>query len=114
MAVYKFIQEKKFPIFFHLVALMILASFFFVSDLKTPLDNKNRTIVIEVHKGTSFSKIMDILSEENLIGNRLAFYAFARLKDAPHNIRAGEYVLSSSMPPSLISQTPAPPSPNGD
>jgi UPF0755 protein len=102
MAVYKFIQEKKFPIFFHITALLILCSFFFISDLKTPLDNQNRPITVAIPKGSNFSKIMDILGEEHLIGNRLAFYAFARLKDAPRNIRAGEYELSSSMPPTLI------------
>jgi len=98
----KIVSEKKFPIALHLVAFLLICCAVYLNYLKTPLDNRNTVLTIEVPRGSNFSRIMDILGEAGLVKNRLAFYIFAKLKDAPTHIRAGEYELSSSMSPSLI------------
>ncbi len=98
----KSVSEKKFPMAIQCMAFLFIGTAIFLTLVRTPLDNKNTIMTIEIPRGSSFVKVTGILSEAGLVRNRLAFYLFARLKDAPRHIRAGEYELTSSMAPTVI------------
>ncbi len=103
MELIKTINEKKFPIAIHFVALFFIGIALFLNFMRTPLDSKNAVpITIQIPKGSSFAKIADILSQRGLVEHKLPFQLFARLKDVPRHIRAGEYELTSAMSPSII------------
>ena len=103
MEIIKTINEKKFPIAVHFVALSFIGVAIFLNFVRTPLDSKNAVpVTIQIPKGSSFAKIADILNQSGLVEHKLPFHLFARLKDAPTHIRAGEYELTSAMSPSVI------------
>lgn len=103
MSILKIMTEKKFPIAVHLFALLFIGTAVFLHSVGTPPDSGSSTsLTVQIPKGSSFSKIADILNEAGLIKNKFSFYLFAKLKDAPRHIRAGEYELAGTMPPSLI------------
>ncbi len=102
MRILNAVSEKKIPIAIHFVALCFLGVAVFLNFVRTPLDNKNTLMVVEIPRGSSFSKISEILYEAGLVRHRIAFHLFAKLKDAPRRIRAGEYELTSSMSPAII------------
>lgn len=103
MGILKIMIEKKYPIAIHLVALLFIGTAVFLHSVGTPANSGSPNIVtVQIPKGSSFSKISDILKEAGLIKNKITFYVFAKLKDAPRHIRAGEYELAGTMSPSLI------------
>lgn len=103
MGILKIIIEKKFPIAVHLVVLLFIGTAIFLNLVRTPPDSSNPDILtVQIPRGSSFSKIADILNEAGLIKHKFSFYLFAKIKDAPRHIRAGEYELAGTMSPSLI------------
>ncbi len=102
METMKLINEKKFPIFLGSVAILLLLVASFLTYIKSPIDQRDTAVSIEIPKGANFTAVVSILSEAGLITNKPLFHIFARLKDAPNRIRAGEYELSTSMSPAYI------------
>ena len=103
MEILKTISEKKFPIAIHFVAFLFIGIAVFLNFVRTPLDSRHpAAMTIQIPKGSSFAKIADILNEAGLVEHKLSFHLFAKLKDAPRHIRAGEYELTSAMSPALI------------
>jgi UPF0755 protein len=102
MNILKILNEKKIPIAVCFSALF-LGVVIFIHFIRTPVNDKNTlTITVQIPKGSSFSKIADILSKAGLINHKFAFSLYARMKGAPRHIRAGEYELTSAMPPTVI------------
>lgn len=103
MRILKKMMEKKFPIAVHLFVLLFVGTAVFLHSVGTPAHDGSPTMLtVQIPKGSSFAKIADILDEAGLIKNRFSFYLFAKLKDAPRHIRAGEYELAGTMSPSMI------------
>jgi len=98
----RFISKNKIPIAIICIVVAFIFYAIFLHYAGTPIDSLNTTVTIEIPKGANFSNIIDILEKKDLIKCKTSFYLLARLKDAPTNIRAGEYELSSSMSPSDI------------
>lgn len=101
----KFINENKFYIAV-VCAIAPFVLYAIISDYgKRPANNQNIPVTIEIPKGASFSMITQDLEQAGVIKHKKLFYLLAKLKDAPTNIRAGEYELNTSMPPIDILDT---------
>ena len=66
-------------------------------------DDVMKLVVVE--KGQSFNATLDSLEKAGVIKNPLKLKLFARIKGYDKKIHAGEYALSSVMPPALILDT---------
>jgi UPF0755 protein len=64
-----------------------------------PLDNQNRTVIVNIPKGTGFLHAVAILEKADLIKNKYLFYLLAISKNAQSHIKAGEYELVTSLSP---------------
>jgi UPF0755 protein len=65
----------------------------------SPTDRRNEIVTVDIPKGTSFLRSVDLLEDAGLIKNKYLFYALVLARNAQGNIRAGEYELSTSMSP---------------
>lgn len=65
----------------------------------TPIDIKNKTVVLDIPTGSSFLEVTELLKKEGLIKNRFFFYSLAAIKRASRNIRAGEYEINTLISP---------------
>jgi UPF0755 protein len=65
----------------------------------SPMDSRKEIVTVEIPKGTSFLRSVDILEDAGLIKNKYLFYALVIARNAQGNIRAGEYELLASMSP---------------
>ncbi len=64
-----------------------------------PVDESPASYIIDIPKGTSFVKIVDILAQAGVVKHQLLFYLLALSQKSAHQIRAGEYEMMSSMSP---------------
>ena len=65
----------------------------------SPIDIKNKTVVIDIPTGSSFLEVTELLKKEGLIKNRFFFYSLAAVKRASRHIRAGEYEINTLISP---------------
>jgi UPF0755 protein len=77
------------------VAFLLAGLYYAVS----PTDRRNENVTVDIPKGTSFLRSVDLLKDAGLIKNKYLFYALVIARNAQGNIRAGEYELSTSMSP---------------
>jgi UPF0755 protein len=78
-----------------IVAILLAGLYYAVS----PTDRRDETVTVDIPKGTSFLRSVDLLENAGLIKNKYLFYAVVIARNAQGNIRAGEYELSTSMSP---------------
>jgi UPF0755 protein len=69
---------------------------------KSPVGRDIPLRTVDIPKGASFSRVMDILDAEGLLRQRELFHLLALLKNGTRHIRAGEYEFSGMMSPSDI------------
>ncbi|HEX7535151.1 MAG TPA: endolytic transglycosylase MltG [Syntrophales bacterium] len=84
------------------VILAVIISFVLLAGLYyslSPTDRRNETVDVDIPRGTSFLRSVDLLENAGLIKNKYLFYALVIARNAQGNIRAGEYELSTSMSP---------------
>jgi len=77
----------------------ILLAFITLHYAINPVDNLNRTAIVNIPKGTGFLHTVAILEKEGLIKNKYLFSMLAILKNAQAHIKAGEYELATSLSP---------------
>ena len=73
------------------VALIFVFFILLLNYSFSPIDIKNKTVVIDIPTGSSFLEVTELLKKEGLIKNRFFFYSLAAVKRASRHIRAGEY-----------------------
>jgi len=95
-------SEKKFPIILSAAAFSLFILATFLSYVKSPVDQSDTQVIVEIPRGASFTAAVSILSDAGLIKHKALFYTLARLRNAQNRIRAGEYELSTSMSPAHI------------
>src|SRR5512136_495140 len=83
-------------LFIVMISFVLLASIYYALN---PIDSSDRIVTVDIPKGTSFLRSVDLLEEAGLIKNKYLFYALVIARRAHGNIRAGEYELSTSMSP---------------
>lgn len=65
----------------------------------SPVDRRTEIVTVDIPRGTSFLRSVDLLENAGLIKNKYLFYALVIARNAQGNIRAGEYELATSMSP---------------
>ena len=90
-------------IFFSIIVVCLVISVLFILNFysycvtsysSTPVD-----IIINIPQGSSFKKVSAILSENNIIRKSIRFSFLAKLKNAEHKIKTGEYCMTMPMSP---------------
>lgn len=93
---------KKIGLFFVILSIVILGSAGYYSSQTKAVDTASKdAILVEIPKGSSFTKASGILYENGLIKNKLVFKLFAK-QNKMTNIKAGSYKLSRDMDNSQI------------
>jgi UPF0755 protein len=93
------------------ITFFIIASFWFVvyQELyfyfKEPASINAEPRMVLITPGQSFESVTRILHEESIIQNPFRFKLIARIMGFDRNVKAGEYLLSSSMSPEKILET---------
>lgn len=77
----------------------ILLAFITLHYAINPVDNQNRTVIVNIPRGTGFLHTVAILEKADLIKNKYLFYLLAISKNAQSHIKAGEYELATSLSP---------------
>jgi UPF0755 protein len=98
----KTVNEKKFPIILTAIAFSLFLLATFLTYVKSPTDQNDTQVTVEIPRGASFTAAVSILSDAGLIKHKALFHSLAKLKNAQNRIRAGEYELSTSMSPAHI------------
>jgi UPF0755 protein len=65
----------------------------------SPIDRRNEIVTVDIPRGTSFLRSVNLLENAGLIKNKYLFSALVIARNAHGHIRAGEYELSTSMSP---------------
>ena len=89
---------KKLIIFLIILVVIAISGFIFYKEGKLPVNKaseENTMFVIE--PGEDLDSIINNLSKENLIRNRLVFYLLVKQKGIERKIQAGDFRLSQSM-----------------
>ncbi|MGZ3606562.1 MAG: endolytic transglycosylase MltG [Syntrophales bacterium] len=84
------------------VILAVIFSFVLLAGLYyalSPTDHRDEIVNVDIPRGTSFLRSVDLLENAGLIKYKYLFYALVIARNAQGNIRAGEYELSTSMSP---------------
>jgi len=81
------------------LSLVFLTSIVSMVYLIMPVSYQNKWKEVEIPKGASYSKGVDILMNEGIIKNRFAFLLLARLTMSDRSMKAGYYNLNTSMNP---------------
>jgi UPF0755 protein len=93
------------------ICLFIIASFLFMvyQELnfyfKEPASIYAEPQMVSIDSGQTFDSVTRILHEEKIIQNRFKFKLIARILGFDRAVKAGEYLLSSSMSPEKILET---------
>lgn len=96
-------NRKIFYILFACIAVFIIGfSALLLNYSNSPIDNKNATVLVNIHTGASLSKVVKILNQADLVKHPVLFYSLIIMKGATRSIRAGEYEFSTSLTPSEL------------
>lgn len=93
-------MKKLFAVF--VVLVLAVASYYFVNsyineNLKAVDISDDTKIVVEIPSGSTTNNIAEILYENNLIKNTLAFKYYAQKTGSDSQLKAGTFVLSKNM-----------------
>ena len=80
---------------------VVLLATIYVHFLSPPSWERHSKVV-NIPAGMSFHEIGRILEENGIVRDHRGFYLLARLQDAIPKVKAGEYELHTSMPPSEV------------
>lgn len=81
------------------VAVILVFCILLLNYAFSPIDVRNKTVVIDIPTGSSFMEATALLQKEGLIKNRFFFYSLAAIKRASREIRAGEYEINTLISP---------------
>lgn len=90
-----------YSVTFILVSALVFAVQF-MRFLIMPSDSSGVLQTINIPVGISFKKVSNILAEEHIIKDKSNLKMLAYLMGATHNVKYGEYLLSSSMRPITV------------
>jgi len=98
-----FLRNRLIYIFIGLVFLMgIFLVVGFGYYLSTPFETEGNEQIFFVRDGSTLNKVADDLESKKIITGKPLFLLWARLMGYSRSIKAGEYCLSSGMPPLKI------------
>lgn len=89
-------MKKYISIALILVVFLIIAFSYYALSA---IDHRNELITVDIPRGISFLRSVDLLEDAGLIKNKYLFFALVIARNVQGNIRSGEYELSTSMSP---------------
>jgi UPF0755 protein len=95
-----FFGKHKFIITSILIAGLLIGLFWYYSA--SPIENRSRTVLVEIPRGSSFLEVVDIMDRAGLVKIQPFFAALALSKGVARRLRAGEYEFVSSMTPNAV------------
>jgi UPF0755 protein len=98
----RFSGKKKFFFFTTAAVLIVVPLLILVVYAQNPVGGDIPLRTINIPRGSSFSRVMDVLEAEGLLRQRELFHLLALLRNGTRQIRAGEYEFSGRMSPSEI------------
>jgi len=100
----KIVHFKKAPRWSVLIAALtiLFGVIAFLIWAGSPIDHRQATVVVEIPKGSSFTRIVDIIDEAGMVTNKPFFYLLSIFLGATRQIKAGEYELSTAMTPAEV------------
>ncbi len=94
----KNIKIKRLTVF--VILLIPLFSYWsLVNYAETPVGVSDVACTVDIPKGASFTRIVDILHEQGVVKYKLLFYLLAVSRESASHIKAGEYEFKNSMTP---------------
>ena len=89
-----------------IVILILLSIYFIYTEGSLPIDKKNEgSTIFVISKGEGLNSIIKRLSAEDLIRNKVVFYAIAFQKGIGKRVQAGDFKLSKKMTAQEIAET---------
>ena len=85
-----------------LISLAVLASFAVLVNLVAPVSFEENWKEVEIPEGSSYTKGINILEDNNIINNRIVFLLLGKVTDTERQLKPGYYQLSASMSPLQI------------
>ena len=98
----RFFGKKIFPRIAAAVLLIVVPMLILVGYAQSPVGRDIPLRTVDIPRGASFSRVMDLLEAEGLLRQRELFHLLALLRNGTRQIRAGEYEFSGRMSPSEI------------
>jgi len=78
---------------------VVLFAVNFYSYCITPYRSTPVDIIVNIPEGASFKKVFELLAEHNIIRKSVRFTLLAKLKNAEHKIKSGEYCMTMPLSP---------------
>lgn len=78
-------------------ALQSASDFLGISIDVAGLIQEDKTVTVDIPEGASFSEVVKLLGESNVVDTPLAFTLYTKLKKEDENFQFGEYVLNQNM-----------------
>lgn len=98
----KLIKTNKTLIILAVTTAFLFLALFFSNYAGSPVGGAPRVVMVEISKGASFLRIVEILAQHGLVKNRPFFSVLAVIRKAARHVRAGEYELTTTMSPIQI------------
>jgi UPF0755 protein len=99
----EFINKHIIKLIIALVIIIILVPIgMYYGFINSPVSNQNRNIEVRITKGMNSSKIIDKLSSEGLIKNKIFSKLYMKINGIGNNLKAGVYKFNLNMTPKHI------------
>ena len=98
----RFSGKKILPRIAAAAILIVVPLLILVGYAQSPVGRDIPLRTVDIPRGASFSRVMDVLEAEGLLRQRELFHLLALLRNGTRQIRAGEYEFSGWMSPSEI------------
>ena len=98
----RFSGKKILPRIAAAAILIVVPLLILVGYAQSPVGKDIPLRTVDIPRGASFSRVMDVLEAEGLLRQRELFHLLALLRNGTRQIRAGEYEFSGWMSPSEI------------
>jgi len=98
----RFSGKKFFFLFATAAVLVVVPLLILMAYAKNPVNRNIPLRTVDIPRGASFSRVMDVLEAEGLLRQRELFHLFALMRNGTRQVRAGEYEFSGRMSPSDI------------
>ncbi len=94
--------SRKFIITGFIIFILAGMSLTFIADISQPVRRHSEAVLLDIPKGCRFVEIADILQRNGLIRNKISFSVLALFWGVVHQIKAGEYEITTDMSPLMV------------
>jgi UPF0755 protein len=98
----RFSGKKFFFLFATAAMLVVVPPLILMVYAKNPVNRDIPLRTVDIPRGASFNRVMDVLEAEGLLRQRELFHLLALMRNGTRQVRAGEYEFSGRMSPSDI------------